>query len=108
YNKETGEFFNPEKLHHLNHQGEYFQVEGPLNIGRSKQGEPVVFQAGASSTGRDFAAQNAEAIFTHSDSLEEAVEFYQDVKARAEKAGRNADEVRIFPGISPIVADTLE
>ncbi|EAD4062693.1 LLM class flavin-dependent oxidoreductase, partial [Listeria monocytogenes] len=51
---------------------------------------------------------NAEAIFTHSDSLEEAVEFYQDVKARAEKAGRNADEVRIFPGISPIVADTLE
>ncbi|EAG2145726.1 LLM class flavin-dependent oxidoreductase [Listeria monocytogenes] len=108
YNKETGEFFNPEKLHRLNHQGEYFQVEGPLNIGRSKQGEPVVFQAGASSTGRDFAAQNAEAIFTHSDSLEEAIEFYQDVKARAEKAGRNADEVRIFPGISPIVADTLE
>lgn len=108
YNKETGEFFNPEKLHRLNHQGEYFQVEGPLNIGRSKQGEPVVFQAGASSTGRDFAAQNTEAIFTHSDSLEEAIEFYQDVKARAEKAGRNADEVRIFPGISPIVADTLE
>ncbi len=79
-----------------------------MNIGRSKQGEPVVFQAGSSETGRQFAAKNADAIFTHSNSLEETKAFYADVKRRAADEGRDPSNVRIFPGISLIVADTEE
>lgn len=107
-NKETGQFFDPDKLHRLYHKGEYFQVEGPLNIGRSKQGEPVVFQAGSSESGRAFAARNADAIFTHSSSLEETKAFYDDVKKRAADYGRDVSKLRIFPGISPIIAGSQE
>ncbi|OYL15437.1 LLM class flavin-dependent oxidoreductase, partial [Streptococcus pneumoniae] len=59
-------------------------------------------------TGRQFAAKNADAIFTHSNSLEETKAFYADVKSRAADEGRDPSSVRIFPGISPIVADTEE
>ncbi|MEC2223323.1 MULTISPECIES: LLM class flavin-dependent oxidoreductase [Heyndrickxia] len=108
YNKETGQFFDPEKLHALNFKGKYFQVRGPLNIARSKQGYPVVFQAGASDRGRQFAAEKADSIFTHSENLESTKSFYQDVKNRARRAGRDASQIKIFPGISPIIADTKE
>lgn len=67
-----------------------------------------MFQAGSSETGRQFAAKNADAIFTHSNSLEETKAFYADVKRRAADEGRDPSSVRIFPGISPIVADTEE
>ncbi len=107
-NKETGEYFDPSKLHRLNYEGDYYQVTGPLNIGRSKQGEPLIFQAGSSENGRAFAAGNAEAIFTHSSSLEETKAFYDDVKKRAQAAGKNPDNVKIYPGINPLVADSLE
>jgi N-acetyl-S-(2-succino)cysteine monooxygenase len=106
--KEAGVFFDPEKLHTLNHQGEYFQVAGPLNIARSKQGRPIIFQAGSSDDGRDFAAREAEAIFTGHESFTLAKEFYDDVKRRAVGFGRNADEVLILPGIHPIIGKTEE
>lgn len=61
--------------------GEFFSVEGPLNISRSRQGQPVIFQAGASEDGKRFAAQRADAIFFHADTLEEAQAYYRDVKA---------------------------
>jgi len=83
-------------------------VKGPLNISRSKQGHPVLFQAGGSDSGRDLAARSADAIFARSSSLEEAKAFYRDVKQRAESYGRRGDQILIFPGISPIVADTEE
>ncbi len=105
--KATGQYFDPDKLHRLNYQGEYFQVAGPLNIGRSPQGEPLIFQAGSSERGRAFAAGNADAIFTHSSSLAEAKAFYDDIKARAKAAGRDPEQVKIYPGISPLVADSL-
>lgn len=108
YDKKTGQFFDPEKLHRLNHQGKYFQVNGPLNVQRSKQGYPLVFQAGASTAGKSFAASNADSIFTMSESLEKAKDFYRDVKEQATAAGRNASTLRIFPGISPIVAESKE
>ena len=81
--KESGEFFDPSKLHQLNHKGEFFSVQGPLNIGRSKQGRPVIFQAGSSEAGKNLAAKEADAIFTGHPTLEDAQEFYQDVKNRA-------------------------
>ncbi len=82
-NKATGQFLDADRLHALNHKGEFLSVKGPLNISRSPQGQPVIFQAGSSEDGRNFAAQHAEAIFTHQETLSEAQAFYADVKARA-------------------------
>jgi FMN-dependent oxidoreductase (nitrilotriacetate monooxygenase family) len=107
-NKGTGVFFDPEKMHVLNHEGEFFSVKGPLNIARSKQGQPVIFQAGASEVGKNYASKEADAVFTGHEAVEDAAAFYQDVKARAAGFGRNPDEVLIFPGISPIIGGTPE
>jgi FMN-dependent oxidoreductase (nitrilotriacetate monooxygenase family) len=107
-NKETGEFFDKSKLHTLNHKGEFFSVKGPLNISRSKQGQPVVFQAGGSDSGRSLAAKSANAIFTGHESIEEAKAFYADIKQRAVDNGRAAAEILIFPGINPIIGKTQE
>ncbi|MFC0215928.1 LLM class flavin-dependent oxidoreductase [Paenibacillus chartarius] len=106
--KATGVFFDPAKMHTLNHQGEFFSVKGPLNIARSRQGHPVIFQAGTSEVGRDYAGKHADAIFTGQETVEEAVGYYRDVKRRAASFGRNPDHVVILPGISPIIGSTEE
>ena len=102
-NKKTGEFFTPGKLHALDHKGEFFSVKGPLNIARSKQGHPLIFQAGTSNDGRNFAAEYSDAIFVHAESLEEAQAYYKDLKSRATGFGRNPLDLSILPGIRPIV-----
>jgi len=102
-NKASGQFFDAAKLHTLNHEGEFFKVAGPLNIGRTPQGRPIVFQAGASDDGKKLAAKHADAIFTHHDTLEEAKAFYRDVKLQLEANGRQAHELHIFQGVSVIV-----
>lgn len=107
-NKETGVFFDPDKMHTLNHVGEFFSVKGPLNIARSKQGQPVIFQAGSSEVGKNYAAKHADSVFTGHETIEDAQAFYQDVKSRAASFGRNPEEVLIFPGISPILGRTPE
>lgn len=106
--KDSGVFFDPSKLHPLNHKGAFFSVKGPLNIARSKQGRPIIFQAGSSETGKNLAAQEADAIFTGHPTLNEAKKFYSDVKNRAKGFGRNPDELLILPGISPIIGSTEE
>ncbi|MNX67852.1 putative monooxygenase MoxC [compost metagenome] len=106
--KESGVFFDPEKLHTLNHQGEFFSVKGPLNIARSKQGQPVIFQAGSSEDGKNLAAKEADAVFTGQETLEEAKAFYKDVKERAVRFGRSPEDILILPGIGPIVGRTEE
>ena len=108
HDKEKGQFFNPDKLHTLNHQGEFFSVRGPLNISRSQQGQPVIFQAGASEDGRNFSARHADAFFTSSDSLEASQDYYRDIKARATTFGRKAERIGVFPGLRSIVAATAE
>ena len=105
-NRETGQFFDRQKLHTLNHKGRFFQVAGPLNIGRSPQGQPVIFQAGSSDAGIKLAGKYADAVFTHSPSLEETRTFLNQVKASAVAHGRSRDDVKIFPGIGPIVGRT--
>ncbi len=105
-NKKSGEFIDASKMHPLNHKGEFFSVQGPLNISRSKQGQTVLFQAGSSEAGKAFASRQADAIFTNQRVLEDAVPFYQDVKQRAATYGRNPDELLILPGCSPIVGQT--
>lgn len=106
--KENGVFFDPSKLHTLNHKGNHFSVQGPLNVARSKQGYPVIFQAGSSESGKDLAARSADAVYTGHETFEEAREFYRDVKARALAYGRQAEDILIFPGIGPIVGRTAE
>ncbi|MBJ6361631.1 LLM class flavin-dependent oxidoreductase [Paenibacillus sp. GCM10012307] len=105
-NKETGQYFDPDKLHTLHHKGEFFSVQGPLNIARSRQGHPIIFQAGSSDAGRGLAAATADAIFTSSQTLGDAQAFYSDVKERAAALGRDADKLLVFPGVSVIVGDT--
>ena len=105
---EAGVFLDQDKLHALNHVGEHFKVAGPLNLSRSKQGQPVIFQSGVSEEGRTLAARIAEGIFAPGQSFESAREHYQDVKARAAALGRNPDHIVIIPNGSPIVAATDE
>src|SRR5580704_929423 len=99
-------FLDPAKLHALNHAGEHFKVAAPLNISRSKQGHPVIFQAGVSEDGRNLAAKVAEGIYAPGGSLEEAQEYYGDVKKRAARLGRDPGSVVIFTGASPVVGGT--
>ncbi|RAS20960.1 LLM class flavin-dependent oxidoreductase [Paraburkholderia bryophila] len=106
--RDSGRFFDPEKLHTLDHKGRFFQVAGPLNIQRSPQGQPVIFQAGSSDSGIALAGKYADAVFTHSPSLEETKVFAQQVRHSAVEHGRTADDVKIFPGIGPIVGATAE
>lgn len=107
-NKNNGEFFSAGKLHTLNHQGEFFSVQGPLNIGRTPQGRPILFQAGASEDGKQLAAKHADAIFTHHETQQLAQTFYQDVKKQLVEQGREPDDLRIFQGVSVIVGDDNE
>ncbi|WP_337188053.1 LLM class flavin-dependent oxidoreductase [Phenylobacterium sp.] len=106
HDKESGVFFDPAKLHALNHKGEFLSVKGPLNIARSRQGQPVIFQAGASEDGRSFAARRADAIFVGHGNIDEARTYYADVKARAAGFGRDPDDLFILPAVSPIVGGT--
>jgi FMN-dependent oxidoreductase (nitrilotriacetate monooxygenase family) len=104
--RETGRFFDREKLHTLGHKGRFFQVEGPLNIQRSRQGQPVLFQAGASEAGIGLAGKHADAVFANHVPLEEAQALYRAIKASAVAQGRRADDVKLFPGAAPIVGRT--
>jgi FMN-dependent oxidoreductase (nitrilotriacetate monooxygenase family) len=104
--KASGTYFDPDKLHVLNHRGKHFQVQGPLNVARSPQGHPVVVQAGSSDAGRELAAETAEVIFTAAQTLEEGQSFYADVKARLARYGRHPDELKVMPGVFPVVGRT--
>ena len=104
--KETGLFSDRSKMHVLNHHGAYYDVQGPLNVARSPQGQPVIVQAGASDDGRQLAAETAEVVFTAHNVIETAREFYADVKRRMVEAGRDPDHLKILPGMSVYVAPT--
>ncbi|RXZ80043.1 LLM class flavin-dependent oxidoreductase [Paenibacillaceae bacterium] len=106
--KEQGVYTDLDKLHTLNHVGKYFSIKGPLNMEPSPQGRPIVFQAGASDIGRDLAARQADGIFSPSSDLEEAREFYKDIKQRAAFYGRKPEEILIFPAITPVIGATEE
>jgi FMN-dependent oxidoreductase (nitrilotriacetate monooxygenase family) len=103
---ESGIFFDPAKLHVLNHKGRYLSVRGPLNIARPVQGWPVVVQAGASDAGRQLAAETAEVVFAAGSRLADDQAFYADVKGRADKAGRDPDHIKILPGAFVVVGES--
>jgi FMN-dependent oxidoreductase (nitrilotriacetate monooxygenase family) len=105
---EQGIYFDPAKLHVLNHKGKYLKVRGPLNIARPIQGWPVMVQAGASDDGRQLAAETAEMVFAAGGPIEAGRAFYADVKGRAAKAGRNPDHIKILPGAFSIIGSSLD
>jgi len=107
-NVEQGIFFDPTKMHVLNHKGEYLSVRGPLNIARPIQGWPVIVQAGASEAGRQLAAETAEAVFTAQSDLAAGRQFYADVKGRMERLGRAREHMKILPACFVVVGDTVE
>lgn len=105
---ETGVFFDPDKLHTLDHKGEFFSVHGPLHVARPVQGWPLIVQAGGSEAGRQLAAETAEAIFAAQRTIDDGREFYADVKGRMAKIGRNPDHLKILPACLVVVGDTVE
>jgi FMN-dependent oxidoreductase (nitrilotriacetate monooxygenase family) len=108
HDKASGRFIDAGKLHTLHHQGEFFSVRGPLNISRSPQGQPVIFQAGASEDGRNFSARHAEAFFTEGSSFESSQAYYADIKKRAAAFGRPAGKLAVLPALRAIVGKTEE
>jgi alkanesulfonate monooxygenase len=105
---ETGLYFDPDRVHVLNHKGPEFSVRGPLNIARPVQGWPVIVQAGASEAGRQIAAETAEAIFASHNSLADGRAFYADVKGRMARLGRDPEHLKILPAAFVVVGDTAE
>jgi FMN-dependent oxidoreductase (nitrilotriacetate monooxygenase family) len=106
--RRAGQFLDKSKQHRLDHKGEFFSVAGPLALSRSRQGQPVIFQAGDSDEGRNLGAVIAEGTFTSAQDFETGRAYYADVKARAAAIGRNPDLIKVLPGLVPILADTDE
>ena len=104
--KESGVFWDPARMHKLNHEGKYLSIAGPLNIARPVQGWPVIVQAGASDSGRQLAAEVAEMIFAAGGPMADARAYYADIKSRAAKAGRDPALIKILPGALVTVAES--
>lgn len=104
---ESGIYFDPAKIHVLDHKGKHLSVRGPLNIARPVQGWPVIVQAGASEAGRQLAAKTAEVVFASAGSLEAGKAFFADIKGRVKAIGRDPDSIKILPGVLVIVGETV-
>ncbi|MBM6589626.1 NtaA/DmoA family FMN-dependent monooxygenase [Brevibacterium sp. RIT 803] len=96
----TGDLFS--------HVSDFFDISGRFSLPSLPSGHPVIFQAGDSDSGRDFAAGSADVIFTRHSDPESGRKFYADVKTRLADYGRGEDDLKIFPGISVILGDTQE
>jgi FMN-dependent oxidoreductase (nitrilotriacetate monooxygenase family) len=106
YDRASGVFYDESRMHELNHIGKHFKVRGPLNVAEMPQGHPVLFQAGAAGQGRDIAARHAEVIYAAQDTIEDAKTYYDDVKGRLSRHGRDWDDLKIMPALRPVVART--
>ncbi|MEN0077049.1 MAG: LLM class flavin-dependent oxidoreductase [Paracraurococcus sp.] len=104
----TGQYIDPAKVHKLHHKGRFFEVEGPLNIGRCPQGQPVILQAGASEPGQEMAARSADVVFSVVQDLEESRAAYAALKARLPRHGRRPEEVAVLPGVMPVLGRTQD
>lgn len=104
--RESGVYLDPTKLHSLSHQGEYFSIDGPLNLTRGPQGHPVLIQAGSSGPGMALAARIGEVVFTAQQGLAEAQAFYRDLKRQVVDQGRKPEHCLVMPGVMPIIGAT--
>ncbi|RPA56392.1 LLM class flavin-dependent oxidoreductase [Gordonia oryzae] len=104
--KESGRFLRDGAVGEFEHRGEQFDIEGRFSVPRSPQGRPVIFQAGDSEEGREFAAAKADAIFSRHSAFEEGREFYRDVKSRLARYGRRREQLLILPAATFVLGDT--
>lgn len=103
---EAGVYLDADKMHRLEHRGQHFSIDGPLNLTRSPQGHPVLIQAGSSGPGMTLAARIAEVVFTAQQDIETARQFYSDLKRQVVAQGRNPAHCLVMPGIMPILGAT--
>jgi FMN-dependent oxidoreductase (nitrilotriacetate monooxygenase family) len=106
--KDSGDYFNPAQVHHLNHRGKHFKVRGPLNMPRPLQGHPIICQAGGSEAGWELAAKSADVMYAKAIALDEAQKFYVNVKGRLAKYGRTPEQLKVLPGLVTVVGRTEE
>jgi len=106
--RETGEFTDPDGVHTIDHDGEWFSVEGPHGCEPSPQRTPFLYQAGSSDRGREFAAANAEAVFCSYPTTAGVRDYVTDMRERAADHGRDPDSLGFYPGIVPVVGETAE
>lgn len=104
FDQRGGRFFDPDAIHPIDHRGAHFSVAGPLQQGRSPQGEPVIVQAGSSADGIALAGASAEVVFTAQQSLDGAIAFARKIRDAAAAAGRSSAPPLVMPGIMPFVA----
>ncbi|UFT98928.1 LLM class flavin-dependent oxidoreductase [Radiobacillus kanasensis] len=107
-NKEEGTLVEPSKVHPINHKGTYFSVQGPHLCEPSPQRTPVLYQAGTSEKGREFAAKHAECVFVGGPTPAKINELVSDIKKRAKNYGRNPEQIKAFTFLNVVVAPTTE
>jgi alkanesulfonate monooxygenase SsuD/methylene tetrahydromethanopterin reductase-like flavin-dependent oxidoreductase (luciferase family) len=115
FDKSGGRFHDPEKLHLLDHKGEFFSVRGPLNVARSPQDTPVLVLSGLSASDLDIAAHTADVILLDDEPIESAKARYDELKSRIAASGRDPDAVKVLMNVAPVAdskpaafADRLE
>ncbi|WP_213980470.1 LLM class flavin-dependent oxidoreductase [Sphingomonas sp. dw_22] len=106
--REARRYYDPTRVHPIDHEGRFFKVAGPLQLDRTPQGHPVIVQAGSSDDGVALAATTAERVFTAQQSRDDAIAFRQRLRDATAANGRDPDEILVLPGIMPFVAETRE
>ncbi|MBO0748770.1 MAG: NtaA/DmoA family FMN-dependent monooxygenase, partial [Acidimicrobiaceae bacterium] len=102
----NGRYLREPRPGRFEHRGYQFDIEGQFDTPRPPQGHPVIFQAGDSDEGREFAAATADCIFSRHGTLEDGQRFYADVKGRLAKYGRTHEDLKILPAATFILGDT--
>jgi FMN-dependent oxidoreductase (nitrilotriacetate monooxygenase family) len=106
HDKASGQFYDPSKLHVLNHRGKHFTVRGPLSAPPTPQGRPILVQAGAAEQGQEIAAANADVVYAAQVDLAGAKAYYTGLKARMAKYGRAPELLKVMPAVTTIVGRT--
>ena len=99
-------FADPAKIHRIRHEGRFYRIDAIHLCEPSPQRTPVLFQAGASSSGREFAAKHAECVFINGPSQKVVAPQVADLRRRAAKHGRDPDDLLIFTLMTVITART--
>jgi FMN-dependent oxidoreductase (nitrilotriacetate monooxygenase family) len=106
--RDSGTFVDHTKVHEVNFVGKFYKSRGPLNVPRTPQGRPVYLQAGGSPRGRQFAAETADSIVAVAQGIEGMTDYRNDIRARAEAAGRNPDDIKVLFLLTPVLGDSAE
>lgn len=104
----TGVFANPEKVRPIHFEGQYYKSRGPLNVLPTPQGRPTIIQAGTSQRGRDFAARWADVVIAGLHYVDDMKAYYDDMKQRVAKFGRDPEQLKVFFIVKPVLGATEE